>query len=422
MLFLYRFLINIIIIFSPLIIIFRLIKKKEHLTRFKEKLCFFSKKRGSGNLVWFHGSSVGEILSIIPVIENLEKDKSINKILLTSSTLSSSNILKKFKFKKTIHQFFPIDGNYFCKKFLNYWKPKAVFFVESEIWPNFLINIKKKNIPLILLNARITKRSYRKWKKISKFSKMIFECFSVALAQNNETKKYLSLLGVKKIKLLGNLKFSETKIKIKKTSNQTLKHFFDSKKIWCASSTHNNEELLSIYAHKKLKKNFKNFLTIIIPRHINRVEKIYEDIKSLGLVTHLHSSKNKIKKNTEIYLVDTYGETETFFKLCKTVFLGGSMIKHGGQNPLEPARLGCKILHGPHINNFNEIYSLLDKNKISIKVNNLVHLISQLRIILKKNVSSKKLIYNLKKLGNTILYSSLIEIKKFIKQSEIKKT
>ena len=194
MLFLYRFLINIIIIFSPLIIIFRLIKKKEHPTIFKEKLCFFSKKRGSGKLVWFHGSSVGEILSIIPVIENLEKDKSINKILLTSSTLSSSNILKKLKFKKTIHQFFPIDGNYFCKKFLNYWKPNAVFFVESEIWPNFLINIKKKNIPLILLNARITKRSYRKWKKISKFSKMIFECFSVALAQNNETKKYLNLL------------------------------------------------------------------------------------------------------------------------------------------------------------------------------------------------------------------------------------
>ena len=143
MLFLYRFLINIIIIFSPLIIIFRLIKKKEHLTRFKEKLCFFSKKRVSGNLVWFHGSSVGEILSIIPVIENLEKDKSINKILLTSSTLSSSNILKKFKFKKTIHQFFPIDSNFLTKKFLNYWNPSMAIFIESEIWPNMLMNTKK---------------------------------------------------------------------------------------------------------------------------------------------------------------------------------------------------------------------------------------------------------------------------------------
>ena len=140
-------------------------------------------------MIWFHGSSVGEILSIIPIIENLEKDKSVNKVLLTTSTLSSSNILKKFKFKKIIHQFFPIDNNYFSKKFLDYWKPNAIFFIESEIWPNFLINIKQKKIPLILLNARITKRSFKKWKKIPQFSKIIFECFNQALAQNTETKK-----------------------------------------------------------------------------------------------------------------------------------------------------------------------------------------------------------------------------------------
>jgi len=414
MLFIYRTLINLIIIFSPAIIIFRLIKKKEHPIRFKEKLCFFSKKRGSGKLIWFHGSSVGEILSVIPIIENLEKDKSINKILLTTSTLSSSNILKKFKFKKTIHQFFPIDNNYFSKKFLDYWKPNAVFFIESEIWPNFLINIKKKKIPLILLNARITKKSFKKWKKISKFGKMVFECFNQALAQNNETKKYLNKLGIKNVKLLGNLKFSKTKIKTKKTLDKNLKVFFRSKKVLCASSTHDNEEIIIATAHKSLKKKFKNLVTIIIPRHINRADKIIEEIANLSLITHLHSSKNKIKKNTEIYIVDTYGETEKFFNICKIVFLGGSLIKHGGQNPLEPARLGCKIIHGPNVNNFNEIYSLLDKNKISIKVTNLNQLISKLRIILKKNVSSEKLIYNLKKVGNVILYSTLLEIKKFI--------
>jgi len=414
MLFIYRTLINLIIIFSPVIIIFRLIKKKEHPIRFKEKLCFFSKKRGSGKLIWFHGSSVGEILSVIPIIENLEKDKSINKILLTTSTLSSSNILKKFKFKKTIHQFFPIDNNYFSKKFLNYWKPNTVFFIESEIWPNFLINIKKKEIPLILLNARITKKSFKKWKKVSGFGKIVFECFNKALAQNNETKKYLNKLGVKKVELLGNLKFSETKIKTKKDLDKSLKNFFRSKKIWCASSTHDNEEIISAIAHKNLKKKFKNLVTIIIPRHVNRVDTIIKKIENLGLITHLHSSKNIIKKNTEIYIVDTYGETEKFFNICKTVFLGGSLIKHGGQNPLEPARLGCKIIHGPNINNFNEIYSLLDKNKISIKVNNLNQLIKEVGIILKKNISSEKLIYKLKKLGNVILYSTLLEIKKFI--------
>ena len=414
MLFIYRALINLIIIFSPIIIFFRLIKKKEHPVRFKEKLCFISKKRGPGKLIWFHGSSVGEILSVIPIIEKLEKDKSIKKILLTTSTLSSSNILKKFKFKKTIHQFFPIDSNHFSKKFINHWMPNTVFFIESEIWPNFLLNIKRKNIPLILLNARITKKSFRKWKKISKFSRTIFECFDVAFAQNNETKKYLIKLGIKNIRLLGNLKFSKTKIKIKNKLNRNLVSFFKSKKIWCASSTHDNEEIISATAHKNLKVKFKNLLTVIIPRHINRVDEIVNKIEDLDLKVHLHSSKNKIKEDTEIYIVDTYGETENFFSICKTVFLGGSLINRGGQNPLEAARLGCRIIHGPNVNNFNEIYKLLGKNQISKKVNNINKLILELGIILKKNVSSEKIINKLKKLGDTILNSTLLEIKKFI--------
>ena len=156
-------------------------------------------------------------------------------------------------------------------------------------------------------------------------------------------------------------------------------------------------------------------LTVIIPRHINRVESIINEIKSLDLNVHVHSSKNKIQNNTEIYLVDTYGETENFFRFCKTVFLGGSLIKHGGQNPLEPARQGCKILHGPNIDNFKEIYNLLDKYKISTKVINSNKLLSSLRIILKKNVSSEKLINKLRKLGDKILFLSLIEIKKYLK-------
>ena len=157
MLYLYRLLINLVILFSPLIIILRLLRKKEDLKRFKEKFCFFSKQRSNGKIVWFHGSSVGEILSIIPLVEKLEKNKSIKKILITSSTLSSSKVLNKFSLNKTIHQFFPIDSNFFAKKFLEYWKPKIAIFVESEIWPNMLVNIKKKSIPVILLNARITK-------------------------------------------------------------------------------------------------------------------------------------------------------------------------------------------------------------------------------------------------------------------------
>ena len=156
MLLVYRLLINLIIILSPLIIVIRLIKKKEHPRRFKEKFCFFTKKRVVGKVVWFHGASVGEVLSVIPLIEKLEKNKKIKQILITSSTLSSANVLSKFNFKKITHQFFPIDSNYLVKKFINYWKPSLAIFIDSEIWPNMLINLKKKSIKHILLNARLT--------------------------------------------------------------------------------------------------------------------------------------------------------------------------------------------------------------------------------------------------------------------------
>ena len=202
MILIYRILINFILILSPLIIAFRILKNKEDPRRFKEKFCFFSKKRKKGNLIWFHGASVGEIKSIVPLIEKLEKQKKINQILVTSSTLSSAKIFEKFKFKKTIHQFYPIDENQLTKKFLNYWKPNIVTFIDSEIWPNMLLNIKKKSIPNILLNARITKKSYKRWNYFNSFSKKIFNCFDVTFPQNKETTKYLKSLNVKKIKLL----------------------------------------------------------------------------------------------------------------------------------------------------------------------------------------------------------------------------
>ena len=361
MIFLYRILINLVIILSPLIVLFRIIKKKEDPKRFTEKFCLFSKKRKTGKLIWFHVSSVGELLSIVPLIEKIEQKKKFKQILVTTSTLSSSNIFKKFKFKKTVHQFFPIDSNFLTQRFINYWNPSCAIFVESEIWPNMILNIKRKSIPLILLNARITKKTFKKWKSISIFAKKLFENFDYAFPQNYETKKYLRFLGIKNIKLLGNLKFSETKIKQDLSINSRLKKFFKNKTIWCASSTHEGEEKLSANIHIKLKKKHKNLLTILIPRHTNRAVKINTELEEMGLRVHTHSSTKKINNDTDIYLVDTYGDTKTFFKLSKIVFLGGSVVKHGGQNPLEAVRLGCKIIYGPYINNFREIYHLLDK-------------------------------------------------------------
>tara|TARA_B110001452_G_scaffold4211_1_gene3882 strand:- start:8680 stop:9930 length:1251 start_codon:yes stop_codon:yes gene_type:complete len=409
----YRLLINLILIFSPLIILIRLIKKKEHPIRFKEKFCFFSNKRIEGKLIWFHGASVGEILSVIPLIEKLEKNKKISQILITSNTLSSSKILKNLNLKKTIHQFFPIDTNYHTKKFLNYWKPSLAIFIDSEIWPNMILNIKKKPISLLLLNARITKKSFNRWNKFILSAKIFFRQFDTCFPSSIESKKYLKLLGAKNIKDIGNLKFSQTEKK-EVVLNEYLKKFFLSKRIWCASSTHNIEENYAAMVHKELKLKYKNVLTIIIPRHIDRIRTILKEIDKLNLKVHLHSEKKRINKDTDIYLVDTYGETKSFFKVCKIVFLGGSMIQHGGQNPLEAVRYGCKILHGPNVSNFHEIYKLLNKYNASTKINNTNQIINNIDKIFKskKNFNNKSL--KIKILGNKILNSTLKEVNFFV--------
>ena len=369
MLFFYRILINLVLLLSPIIILFRIIKKKEHPTRFLEKLGISSKNRMQGKVIWFHGSSVGEVLSIMPLIERLEKNSKIKQIVITSSTLSSSKVLEKYKLNKTVHQFFPIDANLIIKKFLNYWKPTAVFFVESEIWPNTIQNLHKRNIKIALLNARITNKTFTKWFKFKSFSKDIFNKFDLCLCQNKETKLYLKKLGTKNIKNLGNLKFSESK-KIKKINKIKNFKLLNNKNILFGGiSTHYDEEIFCGKVHLELKNKYKKFISIIIPRHVNRAESIKNDLENLKLKVHLHSSKINIENDTDIYLVDTYGETKSFLNMCKVVYLGGSIIKRGGQNPLEAARSGCKVIHGSNVDNFKEIYALLNNIGVSSKIN-----------------------------------------------------
>ena len=230
MLIIYRCLINFLNIIAPLIIFFRIKKNKEDPKRYKEKFGVISNKRKAGKLIWFHGSSVGEILSIIPLIHKFEKNKKINQILVTSSTLSSSKVFKKYKFKKTIHQFFPVDTKVIVKRFLNYWRPNTVFFIESEIWPNFINEIKNAGIKLILINGRITKKSYNRWIKLKNFSNYLFKKFDLCLSQNQETSNYLKLLGAKNIKNYGNLKFSEHIEKQNIIKSKYLDNFFKKKK------------------------------------------------------------------------------------------------------------------------------------------------------------------------------------------------
>ena len=408
----YNLFLFLLLLISPLIILIRIFLGKEDQNRFKEKYGFFAKKNNSNEIVWIHGASVGEILSIVPIIRKFEKDSKIKRILITSSTTSSSYILSKFRFKKTVHQFYPFDLNFLTIHFINHWKPRLAIFVDSEVWPNMFNNLRKKKIPLILLNARITKKSFNRWKFFPNFSKKVFEKITVALPQNTDSKKYLKLLGTKNIKFVGNLKFFGG-VQKDNTKNLILKKKFSKRIIFCAASTHRTEELFIGKVHKELKSEIKNLITIIIPRHINRKKEILDELQNIGLNSQFHTAHKKITKETDIYIVDTYGDSSKFYSLSKLTFLGGSLIPHGGQNPLESAREGNYILHGPHIENFKEVYEMLKKLKITTRINSIKNMklvVRQKINFLQRNTVNKKLKY----FGEKILNKNLYEIKKFI--------
>ena len=416
MFFIYQIILTFLLILSPIIIFLRILKNKEDKKRYIEKFSFPSKKRKVGKLIWFHGASVGELLSVIPIIKIYEKKKSINQILVTSSTLSSSKVFEKYNFKKTIHQFYPIDHFIFTNRFLKFWKPDLAIFIDSEIWPSMFKNLKSRKIPLVLLNARFTKKTFNRWIKIKKFFKSVLENVTIAYPQNLETRNYLKKMKINNIKLIGNIKFAENNNKFNDKLNESLNSELVKKKIWVASSTHKNEEIFCAKSHLELKKKIKNLITIIIPRHVHRSEEIKKSIEKLGLNVEIHSSNKKNLKNTDIYLVDTFGETKKFHKIASTVFLGGSIINRGGQNPLEAARYGAKILHGTNTDNFKDVYKLLK----SLNVSRIIYTPNQLAssIIFKKN---KNIGIKIKKIGDKILKKTIKELDSLI-INEFKKT
>jgi 3-deoxy-D-manno-octulosonic-acid transferase len=270
-------------------------------------------------------------------------------------------------------------------------------------------NVKQRSLPLVLMNARITDKSFKKWKIFSLSARNIFQKFDICLSSNLKSKNYLKFFGAKNVRFIGNLKFSQTENN-KEGLNENIKKIFRTKKIWCASSTHDNEEIICAKTHKKLKLKYKNLLTIIIPRHVHRANKIKYEIQKLNLRVHMHDSKKKIHPKTDVYLVNSFGQTKSFFKICKTVFLGGSIIKHGGQNPLEATRYGCNVVHGPNVWNFEEIYYLLKKYQFSNKINNPGQLTTKIDKILNMKINSKNIEIKIKKLGDKILNATFNEI------------
>ena len=403
-----------------LILCLRIIFKKETFESLYQKTFPQNAvKNKKDNLVWFHAASIGEALSIFPIIKDMKIRKRNTFILITTNTLSSAKIvLQKIKNYEDIdHKFFPLDNPVIIKRFLNIWKPKLAIFVDSEIWPNFLSILKQKNIKLILLNARITTKTLNRWKYLKSSAKIIFNYFDLCLPCSNESENNLKQIGTNKVNYIGNLKFSQD-YDFKKY-NRISKTIMDQSRFWCAASIHDGEEAIILNTHVRLKKRFKNLITFIIPRHISNTKKIYNKSIAKGLVTQILEKDDIVFANMEIIIINSFGLSSEFFNYSKNVFIGKSLMKKfekdGGQNPIEAAKSGCKILYGPHVSNFTEIYNYLDKLKISKKINNddelVQFLIRNLEIPKQKNSKNIEII---NQNGNDILNKTLNELYKFI--------
>ena len=417
----YKFFTYLFYPFAPIYLYFRKLRKKEDSIRFKEKLSEINTPRENGFLIWLHVASVGEAMSILPIIEECIEEEKIDKILLTSITLSSGKILeKRFKLnKKVVHQFLPLDVPIFTKKFLEHWNPNLSIFIDSEIWPNLISQISEKKIPLILMNARITEKSFKRWKLIITFAKKIFEKFDLCIASNKESEKFLKILGAKNIKNYGNLKFSKTKINSDSKLDTSFLKKIENRKVWCAASTHPTEEVLCAESHLKIKKSYNNVLTIIIPRHIDRAKKISAELSNLNLKVVLYSNLEGLDKKTDILIIDSYGESLKFYDISKYVFVGKSLSKtliaNSGQNPIEPARLGCKIFHGPNVTNFIEIYEYLETLGVTKKINNSDELsLSLVEEFKEDKVKNDAISTKIQNYGQNIFNNVIVELKKYV--------
>ena len=415
-------------IIYPLLIIlifFRKIFNKEDKDRYKEKIfsSSFRVKRTNGlKLVLFHAASIGEFKSIIPIIKELEKKNENLEFLVTTQTTSSANLanIELKKFKKATHRYLPLDVNFLMKKFLSHWKPDVIFLVDSEIWPNLIFLANRRGIPLGIINARITRKTYDRWKLFPKMARSIFGLFDLCIVSNTETKKYLENFNTKNVFYFGNLKFCENLEKTQFFNNNS--KFLESNKFWLAASTHEGEDDFCLNTHIELRKKIKNVKTIIVPRHISRVKRIKKMGENLNLTCQILNPDEEMLDNKEIIIVNSFGKLQSFYKYSKSVFIGKSIIKKfedvGGQNPIEAAKLGCKIYHGPYVYNFKDVYMILAQKNVSKQVNNYRELVENLIFDLNNSKENNLEFISLtNQLEQKILNDSMEKINFFINEN-----
>ncbi len=420
MYFVYKFLTSLCFPVFIIIIFLRKFLKKEDSIRFREKYLkdyFFVKSKKK--LFWLHAASIGELKSVVPIIKTLRLKKPDVEFLVTTVTLSSGEMFKREfeKMKNINHKYFPFDNISLVKTFLKKCNPDLVIFVDSEIWPNFIVETKKRNIPLILMNGRITKKTFDRWSIFPKFAGYIFENFDLCLPASKESEIYLKNLFCKNIKYCGNIKFAAN-IQINELEEKN-KKILNNFKVWCAASTHPNEETKILKSHIEIKKSYRDIITIIVPRHIQRAEKILTKSVRLGLSSQVLKKGDILTNIKEILIIKSFGSLLKYFNYCNIVFIGKSLDKSyekiGGQNPIEAAKLGCKIYHGPFVSNFKEVYNYLEELKISFKVNNKEELSKEILKDFKYDrINSDETIKLINEKGNLILNNHMKELEHFI--------
>jgi 3-deoxy-D-manno-octulosonic-acid transferase len=344
---------------APLVLANRLRRGKEDPGRIRERRGESSVDRPPGPLIWAHGASLGEMLAMVPLVERLHADGF--NVLLTSGTLTSARVARQRLPQGVIHQFIPYDAPPFISRFLGFWRPNLALFAEQELWPNLIIQTAEQSIPLILVNARMSEQSFSRWRYAPATIAALLERFDLCFAQSAADGERYAELGAPRVSVTGNLKLDVPAPSVDAGALAAMRAALGDRPVIAASSTHPGEDALVIDAHRRLRHSFPGLVTIVAPRHPERGPGIAEIATSARLSAVLRSQGRLPDDETDIYVADTVGELGLLYRLTPIVFIGGSLIRHGGQNPIEAAKLGAAIIHGPHVWNFNEIYAALDE-------------------------------------------------------------
>jgi 3-deoxy-D-manno-octulosonic-acid transferase len=331
---------------------------KEHPERLSERLGQASMPRPKGPLIWVHGASVGEMLAAISLIERLRaRDFAV---LVTSGTVTSAALAEQRLPNGVLHQFIPLDAPRFVRRFLDHWRPGLALFVESDLWPNLICSSANRKIPMIIINGRLSERSFKRWRRVPGVIAALLNRFDLCLAQSAADAERYTKLGAPRVNATGNLKLDVPAPPADEAALRRLRDIVAKRPVVVAASTHAGEEAVVIGAHRRLRAKFPALLTIIVPRHPARGESIADSAKVAGLPVALRSRRAQPMPDIGVYIADTLGELGLMYRLAPIVFMGGSLASHGGQNPIEAIRHGAAIIHGPHVWNFAEIYAALD--------------------------------------------------------------